>query len=53
VQEKLGSTGAESSFGCIRYVQTHSCNSRYETSFELKGYEATDVETAYEEGWDM
>jgi len=45
-QEKSGSTVAESSFGCKRYVQTHSCNSTYETSLELKGYEATDVEIA-------
>jgi hypothetical protein len=46
VQEKSGITDAESSFGCMGYVETHSCNSTYETSFELKGYEATDVETA-------
>jgi hypothetical protein len=53
VQEKSGSTDAGSSFGCIRYVQIHSCNSTCETSFELTGYEGADVETAHEEALNM
>jgi len=53
VQEKSGSTAVESSFSCERYVQTHSCNLTYETSFELKGYTAKDVQIASEEAWDM